>query len=128
VLVVEDDVPIQQLLSAIVMRNGLRAVVAADGRSALALIEKGDFDAIVLDLLLPETNGLDILRHLSREKPDLMGRIIVTTAASEALYKGNVEMELVRCVIRKPFDLGQIEGPLLECYEERQGNGRRAGR
>jgi DNA-binding NtrC family response regulator len=129
VLVVEDDVPIQQLLSAIVSRNGLHAVVAADGRSALALLDNGgDYDAVVLDLLLPETSGMEILRHVARTRPDLLGRIIVTTAAAEALYRGVEEMGSVRCLIRKPFDLQQIEGPMMACHEERKESGRRAGR
>jgi CheY-like chemotaxis protein len=119
VLIVEDDGAIQSLLAALVMRNGIRPVLAADGTSALALLATRDFAVIVLDLFLPETNGFEVLRHISCLQPDLLPRIIVTTAASEATYRDCAYLASVWKVVRKPFDIEELEGELLACAADR---------
>jgi len=120
VLVVEDDLPILQLLSAIVARNGLEPKIAHDGKGAKALLDACDYDAVLLDLLLPRLSGMDVLRHVARTNRGLLRRIIIVTGAAESLYADCEEISLVRCVVRKPFDLFQIEAPMLACHEERK--------
>ena len=61
VLLVEDDRPIQDFLNRSLSEAGYRVDVAADGRSAEALALEGLHDALVLDLGLPDMDGLDLL-------------------------------------------------------------------
>jgi CheY-like chemotaxis protein len=115
VLIVEDDVPIQRLLTALMTHNGLSSVVAADGKSALALLEEHDYDAIVLDLLLPEVNGFDVLREIAAAKPALLERTIVVTAAAERAYRNSPQVRNARMLLRKPFDLMRLQQEILDC-------------
>ncbi|HEX6640707.1 MAG TPA: response regulator [Thermoanaerobaculia bacterium] len=117
VLIVEDDLPLQRLLAAIVVRNGLVPRVAGDGRTALALLTETQFDAVVLDLMLPIVNGFDVLRHLSVENPDLMGRTIVITAAEEREYRNSTHVRSARALLRKPFDVAHLQAEMLACCE-----------
>jgi DNA-binding response OmpR family regulator len=118
VLIVEDDVSIQRLLTAVMVRNGLTSVVAADGKAALALLASSDFEAIVLDLLLPEINGFDVLRHLAVARPAMLEKTIVLTAASERTYRNSPHIRHARALFRKPFDLGRFQEEILSCCEK----------
>lgn len=115
VLIVEDDVQIQRLLTAIMTNDGLSSVVAGDGKTALTLLESTDFDAIVLDLMLPLVNGFDVLRHLSTVKPALLERTVVLTGASERMYRNSPHIRQTRALLRKPFDVTKLQEEVAAC-------------
>lgn len=115
VLIVEDDVQIQRLLTAIMTRDGLTSVVAADGQAALALLESTDFDAIVLDLMLPVVNGFDVLRHLSATHPAMLERTVVLTGAAERMYRNSPQIRQTRALLRKPFDVAKLQEEVAAC-------------
>ena len=64
ILIVDDDAEIRTLLGRYLEKNGLRAVTVADGRAMWQALEKGTFDLVVLDLMLPDTDGLTLCRDL----------------------------------------------------------------
>lgn len=64
VLVVEDEPAIASILCAYLERDGLRARTAADGREALQLAQQLRPDLVLLDIHLPEVDGIDVLRSL----------------------------------------------------------------
>src|SRR5438067_2249907 len=88
VLMVEDDHPTLSLLAAIARHEGFEAVLADDGEKAMSILMNQAIDAMVLDLLLPRTNGFDILLHCKNSNPLLLSRTIVITAATEQTYRG----------------------------------------
>jgi DNA-binding response OmpR family regulator len=77
VLVVDDDVKTVELVKLYLNRDGYRVITANDGNEALRLARENSPDLIVLDLMLPGINGLDICRIL-REESDVP--IIMLTA------------------------------------------------
>jgi CheY-like chemotaxis protein len=115
VLIVEDDVQIQQLLTAILKRDGRTSVVANDGKAAIALLESTEFQAIVLDLMLPIANGFDVLRHLSITDPSLLERTVVVTGASERLYRNSPQIRQTHALLRKPFDVARLQEEVAAC-------------
>jgi DNA-binding response OmpR family regulator len=78
ILVVEDEERIASFLEKGLRANGFTAVVASDGADALALSSTGDFDLIILDLGLPDRDGLDVLGELRRKDPRLP--VVILTA------------------------------------------------
>src|ERR671934_326652 len=64
VLVVDDDQKIVQLVRAYLEREGFGVTTAGDGRTALALIADQSPDLIVLDLMLPELDGMSVARRV----------------------------------------------------------------
>ncbi len=64
VLVVEDERKIAEALAQALTQSGAQVAVAADGESGLGLALDESFDAIVLDLMLPRRDGLEVLREL----------------------------------------------------------------
>jgi two-component system cell cycle sensor histidine kinase/response regulator CckA len=115
VLIIEDDQPTLSLLAAVAKRESFEVLLASDGAQALAILHHQQVDAIVLDLLLPEISGLDILRYFKQKLPALLMRTIVITAAAEQIYKNSEELRLVRRCFRKPLDVVDLVSALHAC-------------
>ena len=79
VLVVDDEPTIREVVSAYLRRAGYETRVAMDGPAALAAVAERSPDLIVLDLMLPGVDGLEVMRRL-RERPDRKSAIILLTA------------------------------------------------
>jgi len=123
VLMVEDDQATLSLLAAIAKREGFLSLLAKDGERAMALLTTQPVDAMVLDLLLPRTNGFDILRHCKCTNPRLLERTIVITAASEQTYRGCEELRMVRRFYRKPLDFVDLTSALHACRAAKAHDG-----
>ena len=80
VLIVEDDEGVASFVRLELEHEGYETETAADGRMALELFERGSFDLILLDIMLPQLNGIEVLRRARRssEVP-----IIVVTARAD---------------------------------------------
>jgi two-component system, OmpR family, response regulator len=67
VLVIDDDVRLFELLESYLAENGVKAIHAADGARGIAELEREAVDAVLLDVMMPGLNGLEVLRRV-REK------------------------------------------------------------
>jgi DNA-binding response OmpR family regulator len=105
ILLVDDEQPIQTLLSYPLRRDGYDVVQATDGQQALDRFEEQAFDLVVLDLMLPKIDGLEVCRRLRRRSSV---PIIMLTAKSEEIDKV-VGLELgADDYITKPFSLREF--------------------
>jgi len=105
ILLVDDEQPIQTLLSFPLQRDGYEVVAASDGQEALARFSEQPFDLVVLDLMLPNVDGLEVCRRL-RARSGVP--IIMLTAKSEEIDKV-VGLELgADDYITKPFSMREF--------------------
>lgn len=81
ILVVDDEYVMCEILRDELIENGYDVIVATSGEEALEYLEKTTPDLIIIDLLLPDINGLEIIKKLEDEKKG--SKIIVYTAYSE---------------------------------------------
>ena len=81
VLVVDDDATLAEVVLAYLRRAGFETSYAADGTSALSLASATAPDAVVLDLMLPGMDGLEVCRRLRQSLPDLP--VVMLTARGE---------------------------------------------
>jgi CheY-like chemotaxis protein len=102
VLVLDDDFAIQKLVSLILRREGLRVDAVDSGRKALEAIDRNDYAAILLDLMMPHEGGMTVIQYLRVHKPDLLKRVVLLTAMPDAVLKG-ISQD-VFAVVKKPFD------------------------
>jgi DNA-binding response OmpR family regulator len=92
ILIVDDEASLRQTLARILQRAGFEVTTAAAGNEALALVSEQSFDLIYLDIRMPDTSGLEVLRTIHAELPELP--VILFTAqpdlnsAVEALRSG----------------------------------------
>jgi len=64
ILLVDDEESVQKLLAFPLEREGFRVVQARDGEEALARFDENDVDLVILDLMLPKLDGLEVCRRL----------------------------------------------------------------
>lgn len=70
ILVIDDEQGIRTVLSDVLEDEGFEVMTAADGKSGMALLEKGNCDLVILDVWLPDTSGIDILESMTQEQLD----------------------------------------------------------
>jgi two-component system, OmpR family, response regulator len=105
ILLVDDEQSLQTLLSFPLRKEGYEVVQAVDGRQALDRFREQSFDLVVLDLMLPRVDGLEVCRRL-RTHSDVP--IIMLTAKSEEVDKV-VGLEIgADDYITKPFSLREF--------------------
>jgi DNA-binding response OmpR family regulator len=106
ILIVEDDAHIAELLRLHLRDEGYDVVHAAEGDSGLRLLEGGGWDLLVLDLMLPGVDGLEICRRaraMTRYTP-----IIVTSARSSEVHR-IIGLELgADDYLAKPFSMMEL--------------------
>lgn len=106
ILVVDDEKHICALLTEYLSQRGHRVCSAQDGRAALAFVDKGHPQLIILDLFMPGMHGVDVLRKL-REKHYRGGVMMLTGSRDEKLLKTALDLGSID-IIGKPFDLERI--------------------
>jgi signal transduction histidine kinase len=84
VLIVEDQVVSQRVLEQMLLRHGLECAIVGDGRQALDRVLDEAWDAVLMDISMPEMNGLDTTREIRRLRPELVLPIIAVTASARA--------------------------------------------
>lgn len=100
ILVIEDELSIQEIVELYLRRAGYQVITASDGQQALELLERQLPDLVILDLMLPKVNGIEIT-HWMRSRGDVP--IIMLTARREESDRiAGLEMGADDYVI-KPF-------------------------
>jgi DNA-binding response OmpR family regulator len=84
ILVVDDEEAIQRLLRFPLEREGYQVVQARDGQEALDLFTKDQFDLVILDLMLPKIDGIEVCRRL---RADSVVPVIMLTAKADEFDK-----------------------------------------
>jgi two-component system, OmpR family, KDP operon response regulator KdpE len=106
VLIVEDDAEIRRFLRATLAAEGYRLQEATNGAEGIAHIDLRRPDVIVLDLGLPDTDGVDVIRHVRRRHRDLP--IIVLSVRSHERDKITALDAGADDFINKPFAVGEL--------------------
>ena len=105
ILIVEDEYKIARFLSLELEHEGYSTTIVHDGREALQTALENDFDLIVLDVMLPSLNGIEILRRLRMEKDT---PVIILTARDQVVDKVNGLDIGANDYMTKPFAIEEL--------------------
>jgi DNA-binding response OmpR family regulator len=104
-LVVEDDPAIRRLVEKLLGRHGIEIDAAQDGLVAIEKLRSGSYAVILLDLMLPEASGYEVIEFIKRS--GITTPVAVVSAVSQqSLTK--LDRDVVKLVISKPFDVGEF--------------------
>ena len=118
ILVADDDPSILRLVEAILTRANYVVDTATDGRDALAKIERTRYDVVMLDLMMPEVSGFDVLARLPVRRPQPRFVVIMSAATPDVI--ANAVSLNVFAALRKPFDLDEMITTVRACLAETQ--------
>jgi adenylate cyclase len=115
VLVADDDAVIREILTSVLEQQSLHVDCAEDGRQALELMRENQYSVVLLDLLMPEMNGFEVLENLD---DDLRPVVLVVTGADQSTV-AELDSRIVHGIVRKPFDPQELAALVRACAEIR---------
>jgi cyclic di-GMP phosphodiesterase len=118
ILVVDDEPDISRILSSWLSRAGYNCVTAANGEEALALLQAGDFQLVVSDIMMPGMSGIDLLTSIKGMFPEV-AVILVTAVDDRKTAIMTLELGAYGYVI-KPFDMNEILINVASALERRR--------
>lgn len=123
-LVVDDDAGNRDVLSRRLRQQGHTVETAASGSDALRLMQGTDFDLVLLDIMMPDIDGYEVLGHIRRDDRLRHVPVIMISAVNE------VE-SVVRCIeagaedyLTKPFNPTLLKARISACLEKKRGRDR----
>jgi DNA-binding response OmpR family regulator len=121
ILVVDDDREIVRLTRAYLEQSGYQVLVAYDGEAALHILRRESPDLVILDLMLPDRNGLDVTRTVRRDASLAAMPIIMLTARVDDQDK-IVGLELgADDYVTKPFNPSELMARIRAVLRRAQG-------
>jgi two-component system KDP operon response regulator KdpE len=115
ILIVDDEAAIRRLLHAALVRHGYRVVEAEDARSALSALHIDHPDAVLLDLGLPDRDGLELVAHLKSA-----GTAVVVVSARDATDQKVAALDLgADDYVTKPFDTEEVAARIRTALRHR---------
>lgn len=125
VLIIEDDKSIAEIEKDYLEMSGFETIAVEDGTEGLELAEKEKIDLVVLDLMLPGTDGIEILRRIGEKKSF---PILVLSAKTDETDKIRALNLGADDYMTKPFSMGEFVARVkghIKIYEKLSGNGKK---
>lgn len=119
VLIVEDDSGIADFLQLELEHEGFEVLHAEDGRKALELFESGTPDIILLDIMLPKLNGLEVLRRIRKTS---RVPVIMLTARGDTLDKVSGLDSGADDYLAKPFEIEELLARMRAVMRRNEAN------
>jgi len=108
ILVVDDDSGTRILLLALLRDSGFNILEACNGKDALERMRGGGTDLVILDLMMPDVSGWDVLTERDSDPSLQKIPVIITTAGNRSEVMLRAVGKRVSAVIAKPFDLAVV--------------------
>jgi len=96
------------LIASICKYRGWDCDTVPDGLAAISMLRRGRYGAIVLDLMLPQCNGFEVLAYLRGERRAFLKRVIVITSAAPSTLDA-FDASALGALIRKPFEISDLQ-------------------
>ncbi len=118
ILLIEDEEKIARFTELELVHEGYQVTKAFNGRDGLELAEKGQFDLVLLDVMLPELNGLEVLRRLRRTS---QVPVIMLTARDAVMDKVSGLDAGADDYITKPFAIEELLARIRVAFKKTAG-------
>ena len=117
ILLIDDEKDFLDIMSERIRNRDMEVTTASSGKQALELVEKEFYDAIILDLQMPEMDGLQALERLKRINPDLQ---VILLTGHATVEKGVQAMKLgADDVMEKPADIQVLTEKIKKAHAKK---------
>ena len=117
VLVADDSPTVNRLISYMLEKEGYRVISVSDGKTALDKALNEPLDAVLLDIMMPRLDGMQVLKKIKDEKPRLP--VIILTAENKDKDIKNALDLGANDYITKPFETAAVAEKLKQVLEEK---------
>lgn len=121
ILVIDDDLMVRDMLYDFFLEKGYSVIAADGGDLALDTIENRGFDAAIVDIKLPEADGLSIVRELKLKRPDIPV-IVITGYPSEEVRDEAYRLGAV-AFMEKPFKVTRMAATIKKAISAKESVG-----
>jgi DNA-binding response OmpR family regulator len=126
ILVVDDEPQIRDVVTRALEAAGYRIDCAADGAAGLSLAQSGDYQLVILDVVMPVKDGRQVLGQLRRLRPDQ--RVLVLSCLSDVTAKVDLLDAGAKDYLTKPFSLDELLARVrVQLRADQQGGDQAAG-
>ncbi len=115
ILIVEDNEDLGQTLADVLRKEGNKVNIALTGEHALSLLEKEIINLALLDINLPDVNGIDLLQQIKEKDPDIL--VIMITALTDAKPAIDAMKMGAYDYLMKPFELDELKLNVAKALE-----------
>ncbi len=113
ILVVDDECTVRDFLRSLLEMEGYQISTAANGMEALEKIKKENFKAVILDIVLPDINGLSLFYKIRKLEPSLAGRVIFVTGTGLGVQGNKGLSGLGAAYFHKPIEAESLMESLI---------------
>ena len=104
IMVVDDEPDVVRLVEFILQKEGFEVVTASDGRTGLSLLDEEKPDLIILDIMMPLMDGMEVLRQIRSHRTTSRVPVIMLTAKTASVTVDEARQLWVSDYVMKPFD------------------------
>ncbi len=105
ILIIDDEAQVRTMLMEYLERDGYEVMVAADGEIGMALFREEHFDIVIIDIIMPEKEGIEVIEEFRLHFPDT--KMIAISGGSHNLDANNLlhtaKLLGAHCTLLKPF-------------------------
>jgi CheY-like chemotaxis protein len=122
ILIVDDDIAVQAVIRLLLERDGHHVVLASNGLEGLGIFETGNFDLLIVDIFMTGMDGLETMRHIHQQRPDIpiiviSGRPIPSdSSAGPDFLTMAVKLGAISS-LQKPFKGPALRAIVTKCLE-----------
>ena len=114
ILLIDDEETIRIFLQDYFEDRNFNVEIACDGLEGVQKFEKGKYDLVLCDMLMPGLIGMEVLKRIKAQKPDQ--RVIMLTSVKEDSMREKAKTLGCDLYLNKPIRLADLEEKVSECF------------
>lgn len=119
ILIIDDEEALRTVMAETLSQEGFQVELATDGVEGLEMLERKEYDVVLLDLRMPRKQGHEVLATIRKIQPQL-SVIVVSGLAHENEFKAALDAGAFAC-LKKPFDVDELIATIRRAIQIRAG-------
>ena len=114
ILVIDDEPGIREFMKMYFEERDYNVDIASDGQEGVELFEKGAYNLVLCDMLMPRMIGIQVLERILKAKPDQ--KVIMMTGVKDETMVSKAKSLGCHLYLNKPVKLQDLEARVAECF------------